>query len=276
MTPLARRIAREITLPVHRREEDDYADLAHKMDDVHCFDVTEVFDLITSYAWRIYDGEDTADLAFLPARKTWIEGARHVDGFGMWTQGFLLIESSDGGSADVYRAIQRGGSGSPLYFESFKLDGRLNFFRAEGVRGPAWECGASDFMDSYADGDTPGEVASSDYVWLHAALAIINSPRVFGRRQHMPNRTLERQLMSKRRAVGKFPLHAWTEITLPVGKPRDASVEEPVEAHLTGNKALHYCRAHLRCRLGKLELVRGHWRGDAALGIKQSRYKLTA
>jgi hypothetical protein len=37
-------------------------------------------------------------------------------------------------------------------------------------------------------------------------------------------------------------------------------------------RALHFVRAHLRLRLGRVELVRPHWRGDAQLGIKRPAY----
>ena len=65
-----------------------------------------------------------------------------------------------------------------------------------------------------------------------------------------------------------------TEIKLEITEPVDASHDPSMEAHYTGDRALHFCRAHLRIRLGKLEIVRSHWRGDASLGIKQSRYRL--
>ena len=107
---------------------------------------------------------------------------------------------------------------------------------------------------------------------IYAMLAMINTPRVIGRRQHMPHAGLEKKLTAKFGA-GKFPLHAWTEIKLEVRTPRiDESGMH--EAHLTGTKALHFCRSHLRIRFGKLEVVSSHWRGDPALGIKRSRYVL--
>ncbi|GLK86659.1 hypothetical protein GCM10017653_47290 [Ancylobacter defluvii] len=125
----------------------------------------------------------------------------------------------------------------------------------------------------------PAPPAQSDAMRRHstlltAFLAFINTPRIIGRRQHMPHRSLERKLVAQRAVVGKFPLHAWTEIKLHVTPPEDLSDELSHEAHLTGERALHFCRAHLRIRLGKLEVVRGHWRGDAALGIRRSRYVL--
>lgn len=113
-----------------------------------------------------------------------------------------------------------------------------------------------------------------DAVLLFGALAFINSPRIIGRRQHMPHRGLERELLRQQKVIGKFPLHAWTEIVLEVTPPKEADGQHEYEAHLTGKRALHFVRAHLRIRDGKLSFVKAHWRGDAALGIKQSRYRL--
>ncbi|QPF81665.1 hypothetical protein IC762_17725 [Bradyrhizobium genosp. L] len=104
-------------------------------------------------------------------------------------------------------------------------------------------------------------------------LAMINTPRIIGRCQHMPHAGLARDLR-KRFGAGRFPLRAWTEIQLKVTPPEQGEGE--AEAHLTGARALHFCRAHLRVRLGRLELVSSHWRGDPALGIKQSKYRLVS
>ena len=110
--------------------------------------------------------------------------------------------------------------------------------------------------------------------WLYGLLAIINTPRVIMRRQHMPHAGLQRALIASRRITGKYPLLAWQELQLKV-QPPDID-ESDHEAHLTGARALHFCRAHLRIRLGRLELVSAHWRGDPALGIKQTRYRVVA
>lgn len=125
----------------------------------------------------------------------------------------------------------------------------------------------------------PGEDKAAQNGWnlfLWTLLAFINTPKIIGRRQHMPHRGLEKRLTAALKPVGKFPLHAWTEILLQIASPKDVSAEPSIEAHLTGERALHFCRANIRVRLGQLEIVRAHWRGDASLGIKQSRYKVAA
>jgi hypothetical protein len=117
---------------------------------------------------------------------------------------------------------------------------------------------------------------ASIYDFVHLAmLALINSPRVIGRRGHYPHGRAEREALKKLGLVGKFPLRAWTEILLRVTiNPEDRSGEKPKEMHLTGDRCLHYCRTFVRVRLGALEYVEGHWRGNPALGMKQSRYRV--
>lgn len=110
---------------------------------------------------------------------------------------------------------------------------------------------------------------------LLGALACINTPRIIGRRTHLPHRGLERELLKRKAVIGKFPLHAWTEILLDVTPPEEAKGLPDYEARLTGEKALHFVRAHLRIRLGKLEFVSSHWRGSVTNGIKRSRYIMT-
>lgn len=109
----------------------------------------------------------------------------------------------------------------------------------------------------------------------YAILAIINSPRIVGRRTHRPHAGLQRALRRARGlGVGKFPLRGWTEIILEITPPQVDVSGRVHETRLTGRRALHFVRQHLRIRNGGLELVSAHWRGDAALGIKRSRYKV--
>jgi hypothetical protein len=103
-------------------------------------------------------------------------------------------------------------------------------------------------------------------------LALINTPKIVGRREHAPHKGLAKAI---RQTHGKvYQLRPWTEIKLEITPPPgggDGSREV-----LTGKKALHFCRAHLRIRRGKLERVTSHWRGDPALGIVRSRYSVSA
>lgn len=266
MTPLAQRIVENLTLPIALRCKYDDVGLMHKMADVHCFDLTEAWPLIEDLSRKIVeDGADVGRLCFLPAQKTWLEvfgreaGAR---------QGYLLVSSADGASCTAYFATTRvlvdDGTeqtlSAPDYFTS------TNVYRFQLLQSAVLpEPSRRDLV-----------VGEPNRAFLYAALALINTPRLIGRRQHMPHRGLERRLLKQQAALGHFPLHAWTEIKLEVTPPEDASGSPSSEAHLTGRKALHFCRAHLRVRNGRVEIVRGHWRGDASLGIKRSRYRVTA
>lgn len=228
------------------------------MDDVHCFEVSEVIPAAKELALDLHKRpQQIGRLAFLPAPKTWIE-CREPDG----RAGVLLREIRNHGDEPIcaylyYAADDFSSEHTGLLELVGLLDGRAPPLAISGLRS--------------------GSITEKFTTYLlYALLAMINTPRVIGRRQHMPHRGLERDLVRAMKLTGKLPLHAWTEIKLAVDVPHDAGGEGSVEAHLTGQRALHFCRAHLRIRLGHLEIVRGHWRGDPALGIKQSRYKLIA
>jgi hypothetical protein len=117
-------------------------------------------------------------------------------------------------------------------------------------------------------------VSSVDDFVHYALLALINTPRIIGQRVHFPHQRIEREKLAKLKLTGKFPLRAWTEIVLKVGLPDDRSGDSSRETHLTGERCLHFCRTYLRIRYGAVEYVEGHWRGDPALGMKRSRYRL--
>lgn len=270
MTPLAYRITKELTLPVRQRTFLDQGNLTRDMGDIHCFEISDVFGMVTSQAKILREGQQKSrtiavddSFFFLPAPKTWIE-FRFADGR---REGVLLIEQEADGVkyAECVWAVA-----SAAEFASAKTAGILLL-----NNGVARSCNEDSFpLPRIIEGENEGQRLGWCF-WLWSVLSIINTPRIIGRRQHMPHRGLERRLVAMKGVVGKFPLHAWTEIKLAITPPKDASGEGSQEAHLTGERALHFCRAHLRIRLGKLEVVRGHWRGDASLGIRQSRYKLT-
>lgn len=253
MTPLAHQIAKQLTLPIKRRTFNDQADLLKSMDDVHCFECTRVVQAAAEFPFPKLI-EAGSQLAFLPAPKTWLE--YDDPGYEGGRQGFLLIENGD--SAEIILAHRR----SSVYFGRLALHNNRAF---------------ADDDVPYASAALAGMPAGSlkaVIAILYGLLAMINSPRVIGRRQHMPHRGLERDLIRAMQPAGSFPLHAWTEILLDVAPPQHLVDSGEFEAHLTGKRALHFVRAHLRLWNGELIFIKAHWRGDAALGIKQSRYVL--
>lgn len=261
MTPLAQKIARELTLPVKDRTfvEHPRFSVIDKITKAHCFEITQVIDLADQIGDRLDDSRvekgrmDVGEChSFLPADATWIEWGKR------YRYGVLLFQAENFASGMVCQDTPDGfGAMWPMM---------LPF---EGHE--AW--GQAIRLNDAPDGTQPDYRGL--FFLLYGALALINTPRVIGRQQHMPHRGLERRLAKAMGIQGRFPLQAWTEIKLEVTPPKDMSDAGICEAHLTGQKALHFCRAHLRVRLGKVEVVRGHWRGDASLGIKRSRYVLT-
>lgn len=255
MTPLAHALVKEMTLQLKRRTFIDRWGLLPEMSDIHCFELSEVSGLVENIANGISRNlQSTERLSFLPAPKTWMEWKK-----GNIRYGILLKETELGANYVLAES-------SPF---CSKRGGFIALRRPFIVKYPG------DALLIHDPGLSP-VMASALALNILGALAVINTPRVVGRRQHMSHRGLERDLVRAKKTVGNFPLHAWTEIKLEVCDPRDASRDPSTEAHYTGMRALHFCRAHLRVRLGKLEIVRSHWRGDGSLGIKQSRYRLTA
>jgi hypothetical protein len=113
-------------------------------------------------------------------------------------------------------------------------------------------------------------------IMIRLMLAAINTPRMLGHEVHDPNRGLVRRAETASKRYGEFKLHPWHEIKLELLKPRDIDDGEPHSDVIRGKRALHFCRKHIRVRLGKLEYVRAHWRGDASLGVKPATYRVTA
>lgn len=261
MTPLAHRITNELMLPIKRRTFVDNCGLLGKIDDMHCFEVSQIFDAAADLAKKFVDRAEAArsaweNLLFLPAPKTWIEFGLNGRRFG------VLLEQRNGFASAYWAAASEAG------FVSFDSIGKLP------LQGHAVTSSLdTQFWPSIFPAHSRSEAEARTWNWqIIALLAMINAPRIVGRRQHDPHRGLARKLLAGRGICGRFPLRAWTEIILEVTPPRDASSDEPSETRLTGQRALHFVRAHLGIRWGQLVLISACWRGDASLGIRQSRY----
>lgn len=117
-----------------------------------------------------------------------------------------------------------------------------------------------------------GEGTNANNALLKSFVMLINTPKVIGRLSHECHKGLARELR-KDKELSKFPLQGWTQIKLEVSKPAMERDGPGAEKRLTGAKCLHFCRKHLRVLWdGRWTIVTDHWRGNAALGIKQSRY----
>ena len=256
MTPLAQEITRQICLPPNKRTiVDPYGMLAH-WDDVHCFECSAVYDIVQEIAFKINDGIlPDINTTFLPAPKMFVE--RKVN--NVIIGDFIVDDHVEQGVAMVWKAASLDSSVRCLPIGGIKIrEGWTKEFD------PGWSVAQHKHTDE--------QMFLAELIRCHGFLACINTPRVIGRRTHPPHAGLQRRLSRACGMVGKFPLHAWTEITLEVTPPEwaDESVQEGFRSG--GKMPLHFVRKHLRIRNGKLGWVRAHMRGDPAIRIKQSRY----
>lgn len=269
MTPLAHSLTK-LLIVKSKKPDDEFwminkSTLRDKLTDSHFFETSQIIPMLYELA-RIEErdreslSEQFQIYGFLPAPKTWLEW--YHDGIGERVA--LLLEEKSENHADVTlffrQAAQPIGIIKPMTCDIETPGGNY-----------AFPPRLMDYARKY-DQDAGG-LAMQLMSTAHAMLTLINSPKIIGRRQHMPHVGLERKL-TRQFGVGRFPLQAWTELSLHVAKPPEIDDGEPHEAHLTGRRALHFCRKHLRIRMGRLEYVSAHWRGDAALGIKQKRYNV--
>jgi hypothetical protein len=265
MTPLAMEIVKDLTRPVKDRSKLDHAKILPRMADVHCFEVSEIIEEARELGRQSLIGRGlAAQQTFLPAARTWIE---YKNDFTKGDRVGILLEELPGKMAGVSVAYVAPG------FMWVTIPLKIRLWLGWSSDDPKVTCPVFASSDGVCSDD---EIAGIGAVSCAAfgCLAFINSPQVISRRQHMPHKGLERDLLKQQKVIGGFPLNAWTEIILDVSPPKEADGQHDYEAHLTGTRALHFVRAHLRIRDGKLQFVKSHWRGDAAVGIKQSRYRV--
>jgi hypothetical protein len=266
MTPMAQEILNDSLKPAARRDWKSFGaddDVPQELLRAHCFDFTAVAEMIPVLGVKVCvlaEGKPASvkerQFAFLPAPVTWLEfratspQADPSERFG------LLLRDCDDDWAFLTICVSNSRALCAIAQMGVPLGD--NEYLSE-IRTPI-------ALVDWA----PRHLLRNLMIDIYPMLAMINSPKVIGRRQHMPHVGLERKLARARGMVGRFPLLAWTEILLHVTPPKIDGGEH--EAHLTGRRALHFCRAHLRIQFGKLVVVSSHWRGDPALGIKRSRY----
>jgi hypothetical protein len=249
MTPTVQAILNDQTQPVKKRRFVDDAGILPDLDNAHCFECSAVYGLAMDMAKRFAATGTSEKLGFLPAPITVLDYRR--PGFERTA---ILLKNEPGGFSAAHLLA------TPTEFFSAKtshVPNVMNSYWNKQIRAL--------FQREVLIRDGPS--------FTLALLAIINTPRIIEQRQHKPHAGLQRRIAASRGMVGKYPLQAWHEVLLTVAPPR-LDERTPHETHLTGEKALHFCRTHLRLRLGMLELVASHWRGNPALGIKQTRYRL--
>ena len=112
----------------------------------------------------------------------------------------------------------------------------------------------------------PGAQPFSTNEKLLATLSIINTPRILRSEEVLPNRGLVRDLHQAGYGAEKLPVHASATIHL---DPTPFGTEGPTgpgESRLTGPRAPHWCRAHLRLQRGRIVLVKAYQCGSGEVG----------
>lgn len=101
---------------------------------------------------------------------------------------------------------------------------------------------------------------------IFAILALINSPKVIKQTPIDVSR-----INKQRQARGRYTFHPHHEVRLNIDK--NTITTTAGHGH-GGSKALHPVKAHLRLipHRGEYIIVKSHWRGDPALGIRNTSY----
>jgi hypothetical protein len=241
---------------IHRQFPDPYSYFS----DLHFFEVSAVLDAARQNAFKVVT-HLSERLAFLPASRTWIE----------------YLEPECSGARLAFRLVRPGGKdyANVEMFTRQQDDGIA--YRGLGFRLPlvgSGEVGTFHRVRGSWASEQNDEAGHAFCGLIYTLLGMINTPRIFGRRQHMMHAGLQRKLVAAKPLVGKWPLQAWHELTLEVSPTRIIDSAKEHEAKLTGERALHFVREHLRFRFGMWIQVTEHWRGNGALGIKRTRYSV--
>ncbi len=102
------------------------------------------------------------------------------------------------------------------------------------------------------------------------AIALLATPALCDKRESNLAR-----LNRSREKSGKPKLYEHVLIRLDLAQPTQPGGPRP-NGDSKGARKHHFCRAFLRFRLGQMELVRPHWRGDSTLGVTRPHFRVTA
>lgn len=281
MTPLAQRMAR-----MTPHTEDDImremaAELRHDMDlpTMQCFDVTEVypaaFELAKNLAWKMGEAPDV----FLPAPIVWLERQYPAGG----RSAYLLHTASAPdivlqgpraeaqGIAGVRGQMVRQWEVKAFQGGDIQVAEPVNILFGEtrmlGLPPPVYRSGKPATEEDMVE-------LVVDMRLVGAYLAIINTPAIFKQIKHQPHAGLRRELLRSGALKGNQRQRPWVTVTMDISTPSDI---EGGGGRMTGTKAMHFCRAHMRIiQGGRVAWVKGHWRGDASKGVHQHDYRVRA
>lgn len=274
MTPLAHSFAKDLTRPIAKRLVDDRAGVIPNFDRTHSFDCEPINDAIDQAMEDDREGMGETirfllDDVIMPSEIAWLEFGRVTvtsEGTGQSLVSKLgIIVERQGPWFKLDLAMHHDEKGIPFTVSL----GRLR--SAPLIAGGFEYDETQEMRDSWETGGDVRSAVNRFAAMALLALDIIGQPSLSRLVTHAPHRGLERQLL--RQGVGKYPLLAWHEVVI---KPQDRPLtQEEIDGHLTGRKCLHFVRGHRRrYRDGRETTVTHHWRGDPALGMQRTRYRV--
>ena len=296
MTPLAKALAEAaVSNPKWWRSSGNEKLLAPFPHDVKCFEVTAVQELADDLSQQAYErGNIIESLAFLPAPVTWLEHRYTRDDGKPALHAHMLVDRGDN-TATVTSTIGCEINGRTVFIpiplgdlrlldaadpDGWAIDAALatqdidaqaygrNLMRDLYPTRPGLRMGIEE-----PDPDQRLDDAQTRSWQLYATLSLINSPRIVARSERKASSGLQKFL--NRKGDGQYNLLPWHEVFLDITPPPEAPETDGDGApRLTGPRALHFCRQHIRIKRGRLEMVRAHYRGSADVGVAQTQYRV--
>lgn len=259
MTPLAARVAKELLLPEKKRaiqDADGAVSVGLLSRDTHCFDIGSATDVmvntLSEVAWA--DVEPLIGELFLPSPVTWLEPV----GYSPIPMAYVLRKEDEFFAVYYFHADENGITAMALGKFRAKEDGASEIIPAEGLS-LVWS-------DDLLNGHSLASVVSRCAI----ILSLINA-EVAGTLSHAAHRGLARKLRKHNLPAGH--IDKWSEVVLRLDATATVSSEGD-RANAT-RRCLHFVRSHIR-RLSPTAttIVKAHWKGDAELGVKGTRYKV--
>jgi hypothetical protein len=242
---------------------------------IRCFEVTDIFNACEELDKQI-NGPSRDELyyntSFLPHPKTWLEW---IEPKGRGRVGLLLTHvPAIVGPQDL------DGAGQPSAWAEVRIFKKGGFSVAPQGFFPLYDTDyerPEDFPDMgmwYSCGEKEDQINQNTALGkiVRLAVTLINSPHVVIMRERRCKKEFARKVA---RVIPNFPVHSWHEVRLHVRKPREVDDGQPHQDIITGQRALHYVRKFMRIRLGRLEHVRAHWRGNPDIGVHHSDYRVS-
>jgi hypothetical protein len=261
MTPLARFFIQELMKPKRQRgrwfaSKPELIEMAEYIGRAQFFEITEVRDILYVVADKMAEGlkangEADRTLAFLPAPITWIEQTFDQPEIKKRaSMAILLIDQGDN-TARVHVAVRTVDNKTDEVLMGSR-NGETPMIQILPLRGS----------------ELPASDREKFFSTIYATLSIINSPAVFEREVHEPHRGIARR--AKTEGLGEIA--PWHQIKLSISREAATSTGH---GEVTGQRCLHWVRAHPRFRLGRWEVVKFHQRGNIEHGISLGVHKVT-